>query len=365
VVALPGGGDAVARLDHAEKAFPARGGLFGGGGGLVRAVDGVSIEIGAQSTYGLVGESGSGKTTASRLILRLERPTGGRVLLDGRDVWALGGRERDRLRGWVSAVFQDPSSSLDPKLRVGRIVAEPLLARGGMGGSEVRERVAKTLEEVQLRASDANRFPHEFSGGQRQRIAIARAVIARPKLIVLDEPVSSLDVSIRAQIMNLLKALQARYGVSYLLIAHNLAMVRFMSHRVGVMYFGRIVEEASSVDLFRDPLHPYSLALIAASVPRKATPARSEVVLGGEPPSPSNPPSGCSFHPRCPFAFERCLRDDPALREVRPGRFVACHLHDPAVQSLISLTPRSPEVPTPAKPPSPQPSAVPTSGASQ
>jgi oligopeptide/dipeptide ABC transporter ATP-binding protein len=305
----------------------------------VKAVDGVSIEIGDRWSYGLVGESGSGKTTTSRMLLGLERPTGGRVLVDGSDVWALDRRDRRRLRGWVSAVFQDPSSSLDPKMSVGRVVAEPLLAQGGMRRNEVRDAVSGILEEVQLRASDAKRYPHEFSGGQRQRIAIARAMVGRPKLVVLDEPVSSLDVSIRAQIMNLLKAMQARYGISYLLIAHNLAMVRFMSHRVGVMYFGKIVEEADSAELFQAPLHPYSLALISASVPRRPGAKGREVVLSGEPPSPSKPPSGCPFHPRCPWAFDRCVTEVPAFREAKPGHFVACHLHDAGPQNLITLAP--------------------------
>ena len=327
----------VARLERVEKAFPARGGLFGGGGGWVKAVDGISIEIPAGSTYGLVGESGSGKTTTSRLILRLERPTGGTVLLDGKDVWRMDRRDRARLRGAVSAVFQDPSSSLNPKMRVGRIVAEPLLSGSGSQGIDVSAEVARVLEEVQLRPSDARRYPHEFSGGQRQRIAIARAMISRPRLVVLDEPVSSLDVSIRAQIMNLLKSMQARHGISYLLIAHNLAMVRFMSQRVGVMYLGRIVEESSSSEVFQAPLHPYSLALISASVPRRKASAAKDVVITGEPPSPSNPPTGCAFHPRCPWAFDRCVSETPALREVKPGHVVACHLHDAGPRDLLTL----------------------------
>jgi oligopeptide transport system ATP-binding protein len=356
--APPESGPILARLDRVEKAFPARGGLFGGAGGLVKAVDGVSIEIGDRWSYGLVGESGSGKTTTSRMLLGLERPTGGRVLVGGSDVWALDRRDRRRLRGWVSAVFQDPSSSLDPKMSVGRVVAEPLLAQGGMRRNEVRDAVSGILEEVQLRASDAKRYPHEFSGGQRQRIAIARAMVGRPKLVVLDEPVSSLDVSIRAQIMNLLKAMQARYGISYLLIAHNLAMVRFMSHRVGVMYFGKIVEEADSAELFQAPLHPYSLALISASVPRRPGAKGPEVVLSGEPPSPSKPPSGCPFHPRCPWAFDRCVTEVPAFREVKPGHLVACHLHDAGPQNLITLAPaRTSLVPAPASP-TPTPAAA-------
>jgi oligopeptide transport system ATP-binding protein len=332
------GSEILLNLQDVTKHFNVGGGgPFRRSKAVVKAVDGISIEIRRGQTYGLVGESGSGKTTTSRLALRVERPTDGHVLLNGRDVWTLHSDERARLKGVVSAVFQDPSNSLNPKMKVGAIIAEPLTARASLTNNEVRERVARVLEEVHLHASDADRYPHEFSGGQKQRIAIARALVARPDLVVLDEPVSSLDVSVRAQIMNLLKSMQRTYGLSYLLVAHNLATVRFISHRVGVMYLGRLVEEADSEELFSNPLHPYTAALIAAARPARGF-REDEIVLSGEPPSPTAPPPGCAFHPRCPWAFDECPRLAPPLREVRPGHWVRCHLYDGG--PVIPLTSR-------------------------
>jgi oligopeptide/dipeptide ABC transporter ATP-binding protein len=295
--------------------------------GWVKAVDDVSFSIRQGETLALVGESGCGKTTTAKLILRLEQPTSGKVFVDGKDVHALEGDELKEYRTTVQAVFQDPWSSLSPRMRVRDIVAEPLVVNRQVSTHEVKERVAEILGHVGLRPQQAELFPHEFSGGQRQRIAVASALVSNPKLIILDEPVSALDVSIRAQIMNLLVDLQGQYGVSYLLIAHHLATTRYMAHDVAVMYLGKIVERARTKELFDNPLHPYTKALFSAALPAHPDDVREEIILAGEVPSPINPPSGCHFHPRCPFAMPRCAEVEPEEKELAADHLVACHLY--------------------------------------
>jgi len=293
----------------------------------IRAVDGVTFSIAPHSSVGLVGESGCGKSTLGRLVLGLERPTEGSVGFRGQELHALSGRRRKEFTGLVQAVFQDPWSSLDPRMRIETIIAEPLVANRAPSKKEVRGRVSALLEDVGLDPGIARSYPHELSGGQRQRVAIARALSVGPQLVVLDEPVSSLDVSVRAQIMNLLKDLHGRTGAAFLLIAHNLATVRYLCQYVLVMYLGKIVEMAPSESLFAEPLHPYTKALLDASVPVNADGSSQGLVLSGDVPSPAHPPAGCRFHTRCPYVFDRCRIDEPALREMRPGHFVACHLY--------------------------------------
>ena len=295
--------------------------------GLVKAVDGVSFQIRQGQTYSLVGESGCGKTTTGRLILDIEQPTEGSIKFQGRDLADFKGNDRQQYRASVQAVFQDPWSSLNPRMRVGSFILEPLLTNRHLSKGEAKDELDRLMEDVGLHALQAGHFPHEFSGGQRQRIAIARALSVQPKVIVLDEPVSALDVSIRAQVMNLLRRLQEEYGVSYLLIAHNLATVRYMSHHVGVMYLGKIVETAPTRELFTNPLHPYTRGLIAASLPSRPDVQREELVLSGEVASAMNPPSGCSFHTRCPFVMNHCSVEAPPLQEITPGHMVSCHLY--------------------------------------
>ncbi len=295
--------------------------------GWVRAVDGVSFEVRRGRTLALVGESGCGKTTTAKLVLRLEKPTGGTILLDGKEVHALAGQELRRFRMQAQAVFQDPWSSLNPRMRVRDIIAEPLVVNKKVSKREARERVMELLRDVGLRPEQAELFPHEFSGGQRQRIAVASALSVAPELIVLDEPVSALDVSVQAQVMNLLRDLQAQHGVSYLMVSHNLATVRYLAHEVAVMYLGEIVERAATDDLYEQPLHPYTKALFSAALPAHPDLQRDEIILQGEVPSPLNPPSGCRFHPRCPFAMDVCAEAAPEWKEESPGHYVACHLY--------------------------------------
>jgi oligopeptide/dipeptide ABC transporter ATP-binding protein len=276
---------------------------------------------------GVVGESGCGKTTTAKLVLGLEQPSGGNIRFEGRDLQRLDTAGRRHYRKSVQAVFQDPYASLNPRMRVSAIIAEPLITNERLPASEVRQRVLRLLDLVGLPARSADLFPHEFSGGQRQRIAIARALSLSPKLVVLDEPVSALDVSIRAQILNLLRDLQAELGLSYLFIAHDLAAVAHMSHTIAVMYLGKIVENGDAHTLARAPKHPYTEALFSAALPSHPDERREEIILSGEVPSPLNPPSGCRFHPRCPHAMARCAEEEPMLTDVE-GRLVACHLYD-------------------------------------
>jgi len=295
--------------------------------GWVKAVDDISFTLQQGETLALVGESGCGKTTTAKLILRLEQPTSGEVLIDGKDVHALSGSELKDYRTMVQAVFQDPWSSLSPRMRVRNIVAEPLVINQKVSRAQIDERVKEVIASVGLRPEQANLYPHEFSGGQRQRIAMASALISHPKLIILDEPVSALDVSIRAQIMNLLVDLQQQYNVSYLVIAHHLATTRYMAHEVAVMYLGKIVEKARTEELFNNPLHPYTRALFSAALPSHPDIEREEIILRGEVPSPINPPSGCRFHPRCPLAKPECATVEPVEKQVDAGHMVACHLY--------------------------------------
>jgi oligopeptide/dipeptide ABC transporter ATP-binding protein len=316
------------RVQGLRKYFPVtKGLLIMRTVGHVKAVDGVSFDIDEGETLGLVGESGCGKTTTSRLLLRLEIPTAGDVWLNGKSIFALNRQELRRYRTTVQAVFQDPWASLNPRQRVRDIIAESLIVNTNLSPAEVDKRIEEVLVQVGLRADVAHRYPHEFSGGQRQRIALAGALASYPKLIVLDEPVSALDVSIRAQIMNLLKRLQQQSQVSYLLVAHNLATVRYMAHQTAVMYLGQFVEHAATEALFNDPLHPYTKALFSAALPAHPDVQREEIVLPGEVPSPINPPSGCRFHPRCPFVKPECSQVEPVLREVATAHKVACHLY--------------------------------------
>ena len=310
------------------KHFPVRSGLFGGSQKVVRAVDDVSFMIEPGTTLGLVGESGCGKTTTAKLVLLLEKPTGGEIRFDGESLASLDADGLRRYRKSVQAVFQDPFASLSPRMRVGSIIAEPLVTNERLSAAELGARLRKVLDLVGLPARSAQLFPHEFSGGQRQRIAIARALTLSPRLIVLDEPVSALDVSIRAQILNLLRDLQRELGLAYLFIAHDLAAVAHMSQVIAVMYLGRVVETGDARTLVSRPRHPYTQALFAAALPSHPDDSRDEIVLAGDVPSPLDPPSGCRFHTRCPKVMAHCSIDEPNLACV-DGRDVACHLYDP------------------------------------
>jgi oligopeptide/dipeptide ABC transporter ATP-binding protein len=316
----------VLQVEGLKKHFPVRKGLLRRTVGYVYAVDDVSFTIGPGETLGLVGESGCGKTTVGRAILRLIEPTAGRLRLEGRDITTLGKSELRPFRQQMQIIFQDPFSSLNPRMRVGEIVAEPLKLHVNLSKRARRERVAQLFDRVGLRAAQMDNYPHQFSGGQRQRIGVARALALNPKLIIGDEPVSALDVSIQAQVINLLMDLQRDLHLSYLFISHNLAVVEHISHRIAVMYLGRIVEYTSKTALFAKPLHPYTEALLAAvPVPDPAV-KRVKRVVQGDVPSPLSPPSGCHFHTRCPYVVDRCRSEVPALREVEPGHTVACHL---------------------------------------
>ena len=308
------------------KHFPLKRGLFGGVGGAVRAVDDVSFSIESGRTLGVVGESGCGKTTTAKLVLHLETPTAGEIRFDGRVLEGLGGDDLRAYRRSVQAVFQDPFASLDPRMRVGEIIAEPVVTNERLPKDALQRRINHLLDVVGLPARSAMLFPHEFSGGQRQRIAIARALALSPRIVVLDEPVSALDVSIRAQILNLLRDLQRELGLAYLFIAHDLAAVAHMSHIIAVMYLGKIVEIGDARTIAKDPKHPYTKALFSAALPSHPDERREEIILSGEVPSPVNPPGGCRFHPRCPSVMDRCRTEVPEL-EASNGRRVACHLY--------------------------------------
>ncbi|MEM4726987.1 MAG: ATP-binding cassette domain-containing protein [Candidatus Bathyarchaeia archaeon] len=294
----------------------------------VRAVDSIDLEIGRGETFSLVGESGSGKTTTGLVLMQLIEPTEGKVLFDGKDIFSLREEERRRLRRDMQMVFQNPYASLNPRMTVEEIVGEPLTIHLGLKGEDRRRRVIELLDTVGLNPGRyfIDRYPHEFSGGQRQRIAIARAIALKPKFIVADEPVSSLDVSIQATILNLLQELKREFKLTYLLIAHNLAVVRYMSDKLAIMYLGKIMEKGVSEDVFQDPQHPYTKALISAFPDINPDVKRDRVLLRGEIPSPIDPPPGCRFHTRCPFRLDICEREEPALVEVEEGHLVACHI---------------------------------------
>ena len=309
------------------KYFPIHAGLMSRHVADVRAVDGVSFTIQEGETLGLVGESGSGKTTIGRLLLRLLPVTKGEIVFEGRNILTMNRGDIRRLRRSMQIIFQDPFASLNPRMSIGEIIAEPLRIHGLASGKDVDDRVRELLGLVGLQPYHANRYPHEFSGGQRQRVGIARALAVQPRFIVCDEPVSALDVSIQAQVINLLEDLQAQFKLTYLFIAHDLSVVRHISTRVAVMYVGKIVELADRDDLYENPLHPYTQALLSAiPIPDPVVEKRRKrIVLTGDIPSPVNPPSGCRFHTRCPLAFERCNIEVPPLREYAPGHFAACH----------------------------------------
>ena len=323
---------ALLRVEDLKKHFPITGGFLGRQVGLVKAVDGISFEIQRGETLGLVGESGCGKSTAGRAILQLHKPTSGEVYLENIELTEASDEVLRTLRPRMQMIFQDPYASLNPRHSVGKIVGEPLVIHGVMkkGSKEIRNRVAELLELVGMDPAYVRRFPHEFSGGQRQRIMIARALALSPDFIVCDEPISALDVSIQAQVVNLMQDLQSQLDVAYLFIAHDLSMVKHISHRIAVMYLGKIMELTGRNRLFDDPLHPYTQSLNSA-VPMpnpKLERRRRRFILKGEPPSPANPPPGCVFHPRCPLAVEECVKVVPEFREIRSGHFVACHLAD-------------------------------------
>jgi oligopeptide transport system ATP-binding protein len=309
------------------KHFPVRRGLLRSRREYVHAVDGISFNLGPEETLGLVGESGCGKSTAGRTILRLIRPTAGQVRFKGEDVLAMDAVQERRMRRQMQMIFQDPFGSLNPRLTVERIVEEPLVTHKVGGNRERRERVAEILRTVGLLPEHMQRFPHEFSGGQRQRIMIARALVLQPELIIGDEPVSALDVSVQAQIINLMVRLQRQFRFSYIIISHDLSVIRYVSHRVAVMYLGQIVELAAADALYESPRHPYTLALLSAVPVADPRRRRRRIILSGDVPSPLNPPPGCRFHPRCPQRMSVCEREAPIMHRVAEGHLAACHLH--------------------------------------
>ena len=315
--------EVIMRLDHVKMYFPLRG--FVRASAWVRAVDGVSLEIKRGETLALVGESGCGKSTLAKLCVGLYAPTAGTVYFDGADMAKASGQERKRLRRSIQIVFQNPFTSLDPRMNILQILGEPMSVHGLARGEERTKVATGLLEKVGLRADHLRRYPHQFSGGQRQRIAIARALAAQPRMLILDEPTSSLDVSVQAQTLNLLSDLKEELGLTYLFISHDLSVVRHISDRIGVMYLGEIVELTSNDRIFDSPMHPYTQALLA-SIPGQ-TLKKERVRLVGDVPSAVNPPAGCRFNPRCPYAFDRCRTEPPKLQEVRPGHLVACHLY--------------------------------------
>jgi len=317
---------ALIEVENLKKYFPVKKGILSRSVGEVRAVDGVSFSIKRGETLGLVGESGCGKTTVGRTILRLIEPTAGRVSFNGENLLELDGKRLRSLRASLQIIFQDPFSSLDPRMNVGQIIAEPIRNHMKVSKTEIRQRVADLMERVGLHPEQISRYPHEFSGGQRQRIGIARALALNPLAIICDEPVSALDVSIQAQVINLLARLQEEMKLSYLFIAHDLSVVEHISDRVAVMYLGRIVELATDKALYQNPLHPYSQALLAAVPVPDPEISRKKILLQGDVPSPMNPPTGCTFHTRCPECMDICSQETPVFKNMGNEHWVACHL---------------------------------------
>ncbi|WP_342526122.1 dipeptide ABC transporter ATP-binding protein [Chryseomicrobium sp. FSL W7-1435] len=316
------------KVEGLKKYFPVKNGLFGKTTGQVKAVDDVSFYVNEGETLGIVGESGCGKSTTGRMLMRLLEPTEGKVTFNGQELTKLSPQEMRKARREIQMVFQDPYASLNPRHTVEKILMEPLIVHN-IGDTQSRKKMVREfLEIVGLSSYHAKRYPHQFSGGQRQRIGIARALMTNPKLIIADEPVSALDVSIQAQVLNLMQKLQRELKLTYIFIAHDLGVVRHISDRVGVMYLGKMVELASSENLYAEPLHPYTKALLSAVPVPDPHFTREEILLDGDIPSPSNPPSGCTFHTRCPFAMDRCKQDVPQLEEIKPGHYVSCHLYD-------------------------------------
>jgi oligopeptide/dipeptide ABC transporter ATP-binding protein len=333
----------LVEVKHLVKYFPVRSGFFKRVNDWVKAVDDVSFFIYEGESFGLVGESGCGKTTVGRTILRLIPATGGSVHFNGQDVYELTGKELKQMRRDMQIIFQDPYSSLDPRMPVGESISEGLRIHTDKSGQERYDTVVEMLSRVGLRADHARRYPHEFSGGQRQRIGIARALALRPKFIVCDEPVSALDVSIQAQVLNILKELQDDFDLTYLFIAHNLSVVEHFSDRVGVMYLGKMVEMATREDLYADPLHPYTQALMSAIPIPDPTVKRQRVLLQGDVPSPLNPPSGCRFHTRCPLAFDKCAQEEPPFKDYGHEHYAACWLLETGEKGASKLSNIAPE----------------------
>jgi oligopeptide/dipeptide ABC transporter ATP-binding protein len=328
-------------VDNLRTYFPIRAGILQRVVANVKAVDGVSFTVREGETFGLVGESGCGKTTVARTILRLQKATDGSVFFGGEDVFAKRGGDLKAMRKEMQIIFQDPYSSLDPRMPVGDIIAEGLYIHGVRDRKQRTAIMQEMLDKVGLNPYHAQRYPHEFSGGQRQRIGIARALALQPRFIVLDEPVSALDVSIQSQILNLLRNLQQEFGFTYLFVAHDLSVVEHISDRVGVMYLGKLVEMGSRADLFRNPLHPYTQALLSAIPVPDPRRKRQRIMLTGEVPSPVNPPSGCRFHTRCPYVMDLCKHDEPAFEEKRPGHWAACHLIDQSYGGVPAWKPNN------------------------
>ena len=320
------------KVSNLKKHFPIRSGMLGKESGSVKAVNDVSFEVFEGETLGIVGESGCGKSTTGKTLMRLIEPTDGTIEFDGKNITTLSKKEMRKARRDIQMVFQDPYASLNPRHKIRKILEEPLIVHGIGNAKEREEKVEKYLNIVGLSSYHADRYPHQFSGGQRQRIGIARALMTNPKLIIADEPVSALDVSIQAQVLNLMKELQEDLKLTYIFIAHDLGVVRHISNRVGVMYLGGMVELAQSESLYEEPLHPYTKALLSAVPIPDPDFEREQIILQGDIPSPSNPPTGCAFNTRCPYATKSCREKNPTLQEVKPGHFVACHLYEQVKQ---------------------------------